>query len=286
MTEVSDREGTCDRRPSCRPQSLAQSLLVALVLSILGAAAYFGYSVYRDRQTNFATSAAGRLVGMLQKQVREKPNDVILRVRLGEALGGMGKYADATEQLNAALKIDPKHIGAHLDLGLVALAAENPNAAESYFKKVLDLTEGAQYAALDQSRELALYNLGLLAMDKKDYGEAAGFFKAALVIRKDSSDTYYQLAKALQGMDEIDGAIQQLEIGSSSTRASPRRTTSWASSTRRRRTTSTRPTSSCVPRSLRPTAIRRERPLRHSDRPQSGSSRPGPSSPAGTSKRR
>ena len=125
----------------------------------------------------------------------------------------MGKYSEATEQLNAALKIDPKHIGANLDLGLVAVAAKNPAAAESYFKKVVELTEGSQYAALSSSREIALYNLGLLANEKKRFDDAAGFFKAALVIRKDASDTYYQLAKALQGMGEIDGAIQQLEIG-------------------------------------------------------------------------
>ena len=72
---------------------------------------------------------------------------LILRVRLGEALGGMGKYSEATEQLNAALKIDPKHIGAYLDLGLVAVAAKNPTAAESYFKKVVELTESSQYSA-------------------------------------------------------------------------------------------------------------------------------------------
>lgn len=190
--------------------NLALALLVALML---GAVVYFGYSVYRDRQTNFATSAAGRLVGMLEGQVRKNPNDVILRVRLGEALGGMGKYSEATQQLNAALKIEPKHIGANLDLGLVAVAAKNPAAAESYFKKVVELTEGSQYSALSSSREIALYNLGLLANEKKQFDDAAGFFKAALVIRKDASDTYYQLAKALQGMGEIDGAIQQLEIG-------------------------------------------------------------------------
>ena len=190
--------------------NLALALLVAVML---GAVVYFGYSVYRDRQANFATSAAGRLVGMLEGQVRKNPNDVILRVRLGEALGGMGKYSEATQQLNAALKIEPKHIGANLDLGLVAVAAKNPAAAESYFKKVVELTEGSQYSALSSSREIALYNLGLLANEKKRFDDAAGFFKAALVIRKDASDTYYHLGKALQGMGEIDGAIQQLEIG-------------------------------------------------------------------------
>jgi tetratricopeptide (TPR) repeat protein len=213
MTEV---YAETEQRPARRQVGLNLWLNIALgvlLVGILGGAAYFGYSYYRDQQADLATTAGGRLAALLTAQVRKNPNDVILRVRLGEALGGMGKYADATEQLNAALKIEPKHIGAHLDLGLVALASNDPSVAESYFKKVVELTDGSQYAALNQSREVALYNLGLLAMEKKQYGDAAGYFKAALVVRKDASDTYYQLAKALQGMGEVDGAIQQLEIG-------------------------------------------------------------------------
>jgi superkiller protein 3 len=184
-----------------------------LVLSLVGAAAWFGYSIYRDQQSDLATTAAGRLVGVLTGQVRTNPNDVVLRVRLGEALGGMGKYAAANEQLQAALKLDPKHVGAHLDLGLVSLAAKNPAAAESYFKKVLELTDNSQYASLSEPREIALYSLGQISLEKKRYEEAAGFFKAAIAIRKDASDSYYQLAKSLQGMGEIDGAIQQVQLG-------------------------------------------------------------------------
>jgi len=188
-------------------------ILVALIICIIGVAAYFGYSVYRNRQTDLSTTAAGRLADVLEAQVRKNPNDAVLRVRLGEALGGMGKYTEATAQLNAALKIDPKHVGAFVDLGLVAMSANNLSAAESYFKKVVELTDSSQYSAVNQSREVALYNLGMIALEQKRNEDAAGFFKAALAIRKDSSDTYYQLGKALQAMGEIEGAIQQLEIG-------------------------------------------------------------------------
>jgi len=213
MTDASVENESISRRRDGGINVWLNIALAVLVLCILGAASFFGYSVYRDRQANEATTAAGRLAATLQGQVRQNPNDAVLRVRLGEALGGMGKYSEATAQLNAALKIDPKHVGAHLDLGLVALAAENPVAAESYFKKVVELTDASQYSALNQSREVALYNLGLIAIEQKRYEDAAGYLKAALVIRKDASDTYYQLAKALQAMGEVDGAIHQLEIG-------------------------------------------------------------------------
>jgi len=188
-------------------------ILSTLVVLVVGAGAYFGYAIYRDRESNFEASAAGRLVKMLQTQVRKNPNDVVIRVRLAEALSGGGKYSEATSQLNEALKIDPKHVGAYLDLGLVAVAANKAASAEPYFKKVVELTDSDQYKGVDPGRETALYHLGLLALDQKQYADAAGFFKAALVIRKDASDTYYYLAKALQGLGETDGAIQELEIG-------------------------------------------------------------------------
>jgi tetratricopeptide (TPR) repeat protein len=176
-------------------------------------AALFAYTVQRDRQLEEASSATGRVVAALTQQVKRNPNDAVLRVRLGEALGAMGKYQQAIDQLNAAVKIDPKHTGAYLDLGMIAKLAKDNAAAEGYFRKVVTMTDGQQYAALSGVREQALFNLGRLMLDEKRWADGAGFFKGALQIRSDSSDTYYWLAKAYQGLDDTDSAIKQLEIG-------------------------------------------------------------------------
>lgn len=186
--------------------------VVLLVVIVLGVGGYFGYTVYRDSQAEFTSSATGRLVVVLQQGVRKSPNDSALRIRLGEALGAMGKYQDAIEQFNAALKIDPKHTGALLDLGMVAMLSNNNNAAQGYFEKVISLTDGGTYASTDKIREQAFFNLGQIALSQKRYAEAAGYFKGALVIRRDASDSYYQLAKAYQGLGDVNSAIQQLEI--------------------------------------------------------------------------
>ena len=186
--------------------------IVILLLGVLGVAGYFGYTVYQDQQRELYSSAAGRIVAALSQQVRRNPNDVTLRVRLGEAFATMGKYPKAVEQHNAAIKLNPKHTGAYLDLGMVAQLSKRPDEARRYYQKVIDLTEGSQYEAIDTVRETALYNLGVLALDDKKYEDAAGYLKGALRIRKDASDTYYNLARALRGLDDIDGAIQNLEF--------------------------------------------------------------------------
>jgi tetratricopeptide (TPR) repeat protein len=185
----------------------------ALLLLVVGFVAVFGYSVYRDRQTELANSASGRIAAALESQVRKSPNDVVLRVRLGEAYGALGKYQQAIEQFNAALKINPNHSGAYLDLGMVAMLTKDNSAAEAYFEKVISVTDSSDYTGLSNVREQAFYNLGVLELGDKHYSEAAGHFKAALQLRRDSSDSYYQLAKALQGLGATDDAIHQLEIG-------------------------------------------------------------------------
>lgn len=184
--------------------------LALLLVAVVGLAGWFGYSVWRDRQADRLTQAPNRVVDALIEQVRKAPNDVVLRVRLGEALGAARRYPEAIEQLNAALKIEPEHVGAHLDLGMIALLTRKEAEAERYLRRVVELTDGAQFATVDERREKALYNLGLLKLEQKEYEEAAGFFKGALRIRKDASDTYLALAHALEGMGEIDGAIDNI----------------------------------------------------------------------------
>jgi tetratricopeptide (TPR) repeat protein len=199
--------------PAPRVDMWLNLALAGLLLAIVAGAVLFAYTVQRDRQLEEASSATGRIVAALTEQVKRSPNDAVLRVRLGEGLGAMGKYQQAIDQLNAALKIDPKHTGAYLDLGMIAKLANDKAAAEGYFKKVVTLTEGQKYAALSGVREQALFNLGRLAIDDKRWAEGAGYFKGALQIRSDSSDTYYWLAKAYQGLGDTDSAIKQLEIG-------------------------------------------------------------------------
>lgn len=186
--------------------------VAALIVAVLGLGAWFGYTVWQTEQRKEATNAPTRLINALEAQVRNSPNDVILRVRLGEALGSARKFPQAIEQFNQALQIDPNHVGAHLDLGMVAMLTGKDDQAEEYFKKVIELTDQAEFSRADKRRENAFYNLGLLMLRQEQYDQAVGYFKEALRIRKDASDTYLNLARALRGMEDYDGAIEQAEF--------------------------------------------------------------------------
>ena len=190
--------------------SIAVAVLVVLVLGFAG---YFGYNVYQDRLAAENSSPAARVAKVLAAQVKQNPNDTTLRVRYGEALAASGKPQQAIEQLNAALKIDPKHTGAFEDLGQIAMAQNHPVEAGRYFQKVVDLSAGSEFQDVNQRREVALYSLGLLAMQNKDYQTAIAQFKAALRIRNDSSDTYYYLGDAFYLSGDLEEAVKQVRTG-------------------------------------------------------------------------
>lgn len=201
-------------RPEGRRRGLDIGLNVALVVlsvALVAFAAYFGYTVWQSRQAEDLTDSSIRVIKSLETQVKKSPNDATLRVRLGEAYGSAGRYSDAIEQLNAALKIEPEHVGAYLDLGMVAMLTNNDNKAISYFEKVIEITDTGQYTNADERRENAYYNLGTIYLDQQEYEKAIGYFKNALRITKDASDTYLSLARALRGVGDNDSAIVNIE---------------------------------------------------------------------------
>ena len=187
-------------------------VIITLIVGVVGTAGYFGWTVYNDRVLAERSSPAGRIIAVLRDQVKAKPNDPALRVRLGEALSAIGRDDEAIEQFNAALKIDPEHTGALIDLGHLAVRNKRLTEADGYFRQVVEITEGSEFESASDRREVALYQLGVISVSQRRYEDAIGYLKAALRIRKDASDSYYFLALAMDGVEDTDGAIQQLEI--------------------------------------------------------------------------
>jgi Flp pilus assembly protein TadD len=197
-----DVRGSWPMNDAQRIDTILRAAAAALLVAVIGFAGWFGYTVYRDRIAAENAVPAIRMYKTLQGQVAISPNDAFLRVRLGEAYGAAGKTQQAIEQFNAALKISPKHTGALMDLGIVAMQNKRYDEAKSYFQQVVDLTGQEQMSGANERREGALYNLGVLAFQQKNYEEAIGFFKSALRIRRDASDTYMYLAQSLDAIGQ------------------------------------------------------------------------------------
>lgn len=186
--------------------------IAAAVLVLVALAGWFAWGAWSQDQENLAASPAYQVVAAMKKQVDQKPDDPTLRSRYAEALGAVGRFDDALAQLAVAVKLDPKYVGAYENRALVEILQKDYASAERDLNKVLDLTNGGDYTKVNERRELAYFHLGEISLLKKRYEDAVAYFKAALRIRKDASDTYVRLAQAYVGMDAKDMARKQLDI--------------------------------------------------------------------------
>lgn len=150
-------------------------VIISLIVAVLGTAGYFGWTVYNDRVVAERSSPAGRIIAVLRDQVKAKPNDAALRVRLGQALSAVGRDDEAIEQFNAALKIDPEHTGALIDLGHLAVRNKRMTEADGYFREVVKITDGGEFEAASDRREVALYQLGVISVSQRRYEDAIGY---------------------------------------------------------------------------------------------------------------
>ena len=198
--------------PRITLETILTGVAILLAVALVGLGAWWGWSAYAAGQTGQLSTPAMRVIESLKQQVGQRPRDAALRVRLGEAMATAGVIGEANGQFKEALQIDPKHTGAWLDLGILAMQEGHSDEAVGYFKKVVELTEGTDMEIINERREQALFYLGQVAVEQRRYDDALRYLKGALLIRRDASDTYLLLAQAYEGTGATQKAIDSYGI--------------------------------------------------------------------------
>ena len=151
-----------------------------------------------------------------------QPGDVRTEVALGSALAAEGQWAAARDQFQEAIAKDGSFDDARYDLGVVDLEHEQFAEAEAQFRALLlehprdvaaenglgsallaeDRTEEARATfkaavAADSKSFDALFNLGRIAAEAGQIGEAIGYLERAEVERPEDAETHQGLAAML-----------------------------------------------------------------------------------------
>jgi tetratricopeptide (TPR) repeat protein len=200
------------RSPEGAVDKVLWLVIGALLVGLVGLGSWWGYTAWMNSKTQALSTPAARLIETTKAKVAASPKDAALRVRLAEALGTAGMTDEGIGQLQEALKLDPKHTGAWLDMGLLLIDKKDLKSASVAFNKVVTLTEGSDMENVNQRRETALYYLARLSLQQKQWADASRYIKGALRIRRDASDSYVILAQAYQGQGNLDGAAKNLQI--------------------------------------------------------------------------
>ena len=133
-----------------------------------------------------------------EKWLEVEPRNVQLRAELAACYLEANRLDDALRQLNEAVRLDPT-AGRHYDVGRVLLIQQNYAAAESAFRKALELKPAFAEA---------LYGLAVVRHGQHNLDEAIELYGRALGGDPSNASGHYNLGRALAERGQLDRAIQ------------------------------------------------------------------------------
>jgi cytochrome c-type biogenesis protein CcmH/NrfG len=127
----------------------------------------------------------------MKTTAQQNPGDAVTRVQLGNMYFDAGRYQEAAEWYEAALKITPKDVNASTDLGIAYYYMNDPDRALAQFDKSL---------SVDPSHAKTLLNVGIVrAFGKQDLKGAADVWQKVLTVAP-GSDEARAAQQALDGV--------------------------------------------------------------------------------------
>ena len=137
----------------------------------------------------------------LKTTAQQNPTDAATRVELGNMYFDAGRFQDAIDWYQQALKINPRDANVSTDLGIAFYYTNDPDKALAQFDKSL---------AIDPNHAKTLLNIGIVrAFGKQDLKGAAEVWQKILDVAPASDEA----RAAKQALDGLRSAHPELGIG-------------------------------------------------------------------------
>jgi tetratricopeptide (TPR) repeat protein len=165
-----------------------------------------GESVFARNNLGNALTAQGRFaqaVEQFQKALRIDPNDADANYNLGNALAQQGSFEEAAEQLQHALQLAPGNAMAVYDLGNVRAKQGQFDEAIEQFRKAVKI---------DPELASAHYNLGSLLTQQGKFREAIAHFGQVMRLAPDDARPPYNIGRMFFLQGELDEAIRHFRL--------------------------------------------------------------------------
>jgi cytochrome c-type biogenesis protein CcmH/NrfG len=143
----------------------------------------------------------------MKATAQQNPTDAVTRVQLGDMYFDAGRFQEAVDWYEAALKIHPRDVNASTDLGIAYYYMNQPDRALAQFERSL---------AVDPGHAKTLLNVGIVrAFGKQDLKGAAEVWQKVLVVAPSSEEA----RAARQALDGLRSAHPDLGIPAASGQA-------------------------------------------------------------------
>jgi tetratricopeptide (TPR) repeat protein len=141
----------------------------------------------------------------LEVASRMDPGDAEILYALGRCYYSKDRFLDAGRMYERVLAIQPRHLKAEENLGLVYDATNRPEMAEDAFRKA------ASWASESGTDEWPFLDLGSFLLDQDRAKEAVDPLRVAVHIRPECAACHEKLGRALLATHDSAGALAELE---------------------------------------------------------------------------
>jgi tetratricopeptide (TPR) repeat protein len=139
---------------------------------------------------------------MLRKLAAANTGDAVLHTQLGRVLAAEGKYDEASSEMDAGIKLAPKDPSALRDLADLELLSKKYVEAEPLYRQLLKT----------QPNDADLHHsLGKSLLDQRKFPEAQAEFVAAVNLKPDFGEAYWDLAVAADQNKDFALTIKALD---------------------------------------------------------------------------
>lgn len=137
----------------------------------------------------------------LKTVAQQNPSDAATRVELGDMYFDAGRFSEAVDWYQQALKIQPRNVNVSTDLGIAYYYLNDPDKALAQFDRSL---------AIEPTHAKTLLNIGIVrAFGKQDLKGAADVWQKILTVAPASEEA----RAAKQALDGLRSAHPELGIG-------------------------------------------------------------------------
>jgi rhomboid protease GluP len=179
-------------------------VLLFMVLLIAGSAV--GVQRWRGDGIRFGSAMAAernvdRMIGELQKKVRQSPQDASAHYALAHAYLSKEQFPEGESELRRVLDLDPTNASARMDLAATYLSQEQFSDAQGEFAKLI-----AQKA----DNAVAHAGLGMALAGQNNHEAAIKEYAAALRLEPQASGIYLRMGVSQLRLKQYDEAIASL----------------------------------------------------------------------------
>jgi superkiller protein 3 len=156
-----------------------------------GSGFHFGSAIDAERNID-------RMIGDLQKKVRQSPQDAAAHNALAHAYFSKGQLAEGEAELKRVLELQPQNTRARMDLGAVYLRQDQSKAAQEEFAKVVEQ---------EPNNATAHAGLGVALAEQNNHESAIQEYKNALRLEPKARGVLYRMGVSQAQLKQYDDAI-------------------------------------------------------------------------------